>query len=38
MIKVNSLIGLLKKNDSNFYAGVPDSVLKELSYYLQKKK
>ena len=38
MIKVNSLINLLKKNDSNFYTGVPDSVLKELSYYLQKKE
>ena len=38
MIKVNSLINLLKKNNSNFYTGVPDSVLKELSYFLQKKK
>ena len=37
MIKVNSLISLLKKNNSDFYAGVPDSVLKELSYSLQKK-
>jgi phosphonopyruvate decarboxylase len=37
MIKVNSLIDLLKKNNSNFYTGVPDSVLKELSYSLQKK-
>ena len=36
MIKVNSLIDLLKKNNSNFYTGVPDSVLKELSYSLQK--
>tara|TARA_B110000977_G_scaffold197561_1_gene280392 strand:- start:29349 stop:30449 length:1101 start_codon:yes stop_codon:yes gene_type:complete len=36
MIKVNSLIDLLKKNNSKFYAGVPDSVLKELSYSLQK--
>ena len=32
MIKVNSLIDLLKKNNTKFYAGVPDSVLKELSY------
>ena len=38
MIKVNSLIDLLKKNNSNFYTGVPDSVLKELSIFLQKKK
>jgi phosphonopyruvate decarboxylase len=37
MIKVNSLIDLLKKNNSDFFTGVPDSVLKELSYSLQKK-
>ena len=37
MIKVNSLINLLKKNNSNFFTGVPDSVLKELSYSLQNK-
>ena len=37
MIKVKSLINLLKKNNSNFFTGVPDSVLKELSYSLQKK-
>ena len=36
MIKVSALINLLKKNKSNFYTGVPDSVLKELSSYLQK--
>src|SRR5210317_1968839 len=35
MIKVSTLINLLKKNKSNFYTGVPDSVLKELSYSLQ---
>jgi phosphonopyruvate decarboxylase len=41
MIKVSALINLLKKNKCNFYTGVPDSVLKELSSYLQntnKKK
>ncbi len=41
MIKVESLISLLKKNNSNFFTGVPDSVLKELSSYLKnlnKKK
>ena len=41
MIKVNSLIKLLKKKDINFFTGVPDSVLKELSNTLQnynKKK
>tara|TARA_B110000971_G_scaffold47638_1_gene47687 strand:- start:3 stop:1103 length:1101 start_codon:yes stop_codon:yes gene_type:complete len=37
MIKVNSLINLLKKNNSNFFTGVPDSILKELSFSLQKK-
>lgn len=37
MIKVNSLISLLKKNNNDFYTGVPDSILKELSYALQKK-
>ena len=37
MIKVSSLINLLKKNNSNFFTGVPDSVLKELSYYLKNK-
>ena len=37
MIKVKSLINLLKKNNSNFFTGVPDSVLKELSYYLKNK-
>jgi len=41
MIKVKSLINLLKKNNSDFFTGVPDSVLKELSSSLQstnKKK
>ncbi len=37
MIKVNSLINLLKKNNSDFFSGVPDSVLKELSVSLQYK-
>jgi phosphonopyruvate decarboxylase len=37
MIEVNSLIKLLKKNNSNFFTGVPDSVLKELSTILQNK-
>tara|TARA_B100000989_G_scaffold299063_1_gene292774 strand:+ start:19537 stop:20637 length:1101 start_codon:yes stop_codon:yes gene_type:complete len=37
MIKVKSLINLLKKNNSNFFTGVPDSVLKELSSSLQNK-
>tara|TARA_B100000787_G_C16190111_1_gene296976 strand:- start:41 stop:1141 length:1101 start_codon:yes stop_codon:yes gene_type:complete len=37
MIKVSALINLIKKNGSNFFAGVPDSVLKELSSSLQNK-
>ena len=37
MIKIGSLISILKKNNSNFFTGVPDSVLKELSIYLQSK-
>lgn len=36
MIKVKSLINLLKKNNVNFFSGVPDSVLKQLSSHLQK--
>ena len=38
MIKISSLINILKKNNSNFFTGVPDSVLKELSVFLQNKK
>ncbi|WP_440938060.1 phosphonopyruvate decarboxylase [Candidatus Pelagibacter sp.] len=38
MINVNSLVKILKQNSCDFYTGVPDSVLKELSYYLQKNK
>ena len=37
MIKVNSLINLFKRNKTDFFTGVPDSVLKELSYYLQNR-
>ena len=37
MIKVKSLIDILKKNKTNFFTGVPDSVLKELSINLQNK-
>ena len=37
MIKVNDLVKILNKNNSNFFTGVPDSVLKELSSFLQKK-
>ena len=35
MIKVNALIRLLKKNNVDFFTGVPDSILKELSSYLK---
>ena len=37
MIKVKSLINLLKKNKCDFFTGVPDSVLKELSFSLRRK-
>ena len=37
MIKIESLINSLKKNNINFFTGVPDSILKELSIYLQPK-
>ena len=41
MIFVEDLIKILKKNKINFFAGVPDSILKNFSNYLQnfpKKK
>tara|TARA_Y100000996_G_C22548469_1_gene652806 strand:- start:806 stop:1906 length:1101 start_codon:yes stop_codon:yes gene_type:complete len=37
MIKAETLITLLTKNKSEFFTGVPDSVLKEFSSSLQKK-
>ena len=37
MIKAKTLITLLTKNKSEFFSGVPDSVLKEFSSSLQKK-
>ena len=37
MIKVKSLINIFKQNKSDFFTGVPDSVLKELSFELQNK-
>ena len=36
MILVENLIEVLKKNKINFFTGVPDSILKNLSYYLDK--
>ena len=38
MIKAESLISILKKNNCNFFSGVPDSVLKEFSSLIAKKK
>ena len=38
MIKVKALIDLLKRNKSDFFSGVPDSVLKELSSSIQNEK
>ncbi len=37
MIKILSLIKILRKNNVSFFSGVPDSVLKQLSIFLQKK-
>ncbi len=37
MINPKKIISLLKKNKTNFFTGVPDSILKELSSILQKK-
>ena len=37
MIKIKSLINVLNKNNNKFFTGVPDSILKELSIYLQTK-
>ena len=37
MIKIDSLINILKKNDINFFTGIPDSILIELSHFLQNK-
>jgi phosphonopyruvate decarboxylase len=37
MIEVKALINILSKNKSNFYTGVPDSILSELSNFLIKK-
>ena len=37
MIKVDDLLNLLKRNKSDFFTGVPDSILKELSNSLQSK-
>jgi len=37
MIKIKNLIDLLKKNKCEFFSGVPDSVLQELSSSLQNR-
>ena len=37
MINSKKVINLLKKNKTNFFTGVPDSILRELSSVLQKK-
>ena len=38
MIDVKNLIKVLKENKINFYAGVPDSVLKNFTNFLDKEK
>ena len=37
MIQSEDLLKVLIKNKVNFFTGVPDSVLKELSFFLQNK-
>lgn len=37
MITAEGIIGFLKKKKCNFFTGVPDSTLKELSFLLDKK-
>ena len=37
MINVKSLFNLFKKNKIDFFSGVPDSILKELSFFLENK-
>ena len=36
MIKVENLINVLKKNKVDFFTGVPDSILKKFSIYIDK--
>ena len=36
MIFVENLIRVLKKNKIDFFTGVPDSILKNFSYILEK--
>ena len=38
MIYVENLLNLLSKKKLSFFTGVPDSVLKPLSTYLENKK
>lgn len=38
MIEIKELINALKKSGTNFFTGVPDSILKELSIKLNKAK
>ena len=38
MIRPKKLVQLLKKNNINFFSGVPDSVLKSLTPYFEKNK
>ena len=36
MIQVKNLIKVLERNKINFFTGVPDSILKGISNYLEK--
>ena len=37
MIEVEKLLQILERNSIKYFTGVPDSVLKETDYYLNKK-
>ena len=38
MININDFLNIIKKNKINFFSGVPDSVLKELSKKIEHEK
>ena len=38
MIKLENFFNFLKKREINFFTGVPDSILKEFSIYIEHKK
>ena len=38
MIKLENFFNFLKKREISFFTGVPDSILKEFSIYIEHKK